>query len=185
MRLVKRKPLILSVRMLLSIFITLLFVVIKAQSQTQGFGRVNMQGSIIDTACAIDVRDYEQSITLPAITTGDIIHDGSSGVGRFSIHLVNCSLAEGEKNGGDKSWFSVTFDGERNANLFGVSGADGLGIQIKDSEGNVAQPGIPLPQGRLVTEGQTLNYTLHLISNHHEFKAGDYRAAIRFKVDYY
>ena len=87
--------------------------------------------------------------------------------------------------GADHRLLDLAFDGERNANLFGVSGADGLGIQIKDSEGNVAQPGIPLPQGRLVTEGQTLNYTLHLISNHHEFKAGDYRAAIRFKVDYY
>uniref|UniRef100_UPI0034D2287F fimbrial protein n=1 Tax=Serratia marcescens TaxID=615 RepID=UPI0034D2287F len=61
----------------------------------------------------------------------------------------------------------------------------GLGVEIRDREGNLARPGIPLPRASLTPGNQILNYTLQLIGDHRQMIAGNYRTAVRFKVDYF
>ncbi|HBM7599608.1 TPA: hypothetical protein O8U57_004180 [Enterobacter asburiae] len=58
----------------------------------QGHGIVNMQGSIIDTPCAIATVDREQSIEMMTTTVGEIIHNGRGNKNPFSLTLVNCNL---------------------------------------------------------------------------------------------
>lgn len=149
-----------------------------------GWGRVNMQGSIIDTACAIAVDSREQSIDMGTIPVSDIIRDGQGRSKSFSIDLVNCVLERQGKEG----WkhFQVTFDGDADGALFGVRGnAAGVGLQITDNLGNIALPGKALPFAKILPGNMQLNYSLRLVSNNHAVKSGDYFSSIRFKLDYF
>lgn len=144
-------------------------------------GRVDMQGSIIDTPCAIATADLSQSIDMGDTTLGEIYLNGRGRPKPFSLNLVNCVLSSGDSA---RSHFRTTFDGPSAKGLFSVSGAKGVGLQITDSTGNVAVPGEPLPAGILTPGSQRLDYNLRLVSDLSHLKAGDYHAILRFKVDY-
>ncbi|MGN7975530.1 fimbrial protein [Serratia sp. 22264] len=149
-----------------------------------GWGRVNMQGSIIDTACAIAVDSREQSIDMGVIPVADIIRDGQGRRKPFSIGLVNCVLERQGKE--DWKQFQVTFDGDNEGDLFGVrGGASGVGLQISDGSGNIASPGKVLPLVGIIPGSMQLNYSLKLVANNHALKPGDYFSSIRFKLDYF
>ncbi|WNN49334.1 fimbrial protein [Siccibacter colletis] len=154
-------------------------------SSAQGYGRVSMQGSITDTPCAIAMADRDQTIQLDVATIGELIHNGRGPLRTFSLNLVNCDLDADATSGAVKSHFRTTFDGPSDGELFSVSGATGIGVQIADAAGNVAIPGKALPDGAVVPGDQRLDYTLRLISNHHRLNAGEYHAIVRFKVDYF
>ncbi|HIE4798802.1 TPA: fimbrial protein [Serratia marcescens] len=156
----------------------------QASGSVQGWGRVNMQGAIIDTACAIAVESREQTIDMETIPVADIIRDGQGRSKPFSIELVNCLL---ERPGKD-NWkqFQVTFDGDSEGELFGVRGdASGVALRITDENGNIATPGTPLRTQDIIPGNMHLNYHLRLVANNHALKAGEYFSAIRFKLDYF
>lgn len=152
----------------------------------QGWGRVNMQGAIIDTACAIAVDSRYQTIDMDIVPVADIIRDGEGRTKPFSITLVDCEL--GRPGGKLTDWkqFQVTFDGVAEGNLFGVQGeASGVALKIFDNAGNIASPGKPLPADYIIPGTMRLDYTIKLVSNNHALKVGDYFSSIRFKLDYF
>lgn len=153
----------------------------------QGHGRVNMQGSIIDTPCVIDVESRDQSIVMATIPVGLIMRHGQGPTQPFSIRLENCTLTPKLPNKPDWSKFSITFDGPvSDGRLFAVNGeGKGVGLQIADDAGNMVLPRQAQPSSFLQSGTMTLNYTLRLVANHQTLHAGPYRAAIRFKLDYY
>ncbi|OKB67959.1 pilin [Serratia marcescens] len=156
----------------------------QAANSVQGWGRVNMQGSIIDTACAIAVESREQTIDMEVVPLAEIIRDGQGHSKPFSIELVNCILERAGKE--DWKQFQVTFDGDADGGLFGVRGdASGIALQIVDPYGNIAIPGRPMPLHDIVPGNMQLNYTLKLVANNHALKAGDYFSSVRFKLDYF
>nr|WP_261156494.1 fimbrial protein [Serratia fonticola] len=160
------------------------FIPTYAADGLAGWGRVNMQGSIIDAACAIAVDSREQSIDMGVIPLADIIRDGQGHSKPFSIDLVNCVLDHPGKE--DWKHFQVTFDGDPEGELFGVSGgASGVGLQISDSLGNIATPGKALAFVDIIPGSMQLNYSLKLVANNHALKSGDYFSSIRFKVNYF
>lgn len=150
----------------------------------QGWGRVNMQGAIIDTACAIAVESREQTIDMETVPLADIIRDGQGRSKPFSIKLVNCITERPGKEGWKQ--FQVTFDGDAEGELFGVRGdASGVALKITDATGNIAEPGIPLPMDNIIPGSMTLNYAMTLMANSHALKTGDYFSFVRFKLDYF
>ena len=150
----------------------------------QGWGRVNMQGSIVDTACAIAVESRDQTIDMEVVPLADIIRDGQGRSKRFTINLVNCVTERPNKP--DWRQFQVTFDGDAEGELFSVQGdASGVALRIIDLAGNIAIPGKPLPFGEISPGNMQLNYTMKLMANNHALKAGDYFSVIRFKLDYF
>lgn len=153
----------------------------------QGQGRVNMQGSIVDVPCAIAVNSRDQTVDLAVLPVGQIMRDGQGPASTFSIQLINCSLQPMRVGRTDWSQFRVTFAGEvTDRELFGVSGhAQGMGIQITDAVGNVAQSGVAMPPGALVAGDTRLDYSLRLVGTHQILRAGAYRTTVRFKMDYY
>lgn len=150
----------------------------------QGEGRVNMQGAIIDTACAIAVESREQTIDMGITPLSDIIRDGHGRTKKFSIELVNCVLERAGKE--DWKQFSVTFDGESDGGFFGVNGdASGIALQLIDSSGNIVVPGESLPLQDITPGDLQLNYAMRLVANKNTLKSGDYFSSIRFKLDYF
>ncbi|OKB66579.1 pilin [Serratia marcescens] len=157
------------------------------QARDQGHGRVNMEGSIIDTPCAIDVASRDQTIDMLTLPVGQIIRDGYGPTRPFSIRLVDCALTPMLPNRPDWSHFRVTFDGPTaHDDLFSVSGqARGVGLQIADIAGAIAVPGKPMPASALQVGSMRLDYTLRLVGDHQTLRAGAYRTTIRFKLDYF
>lgn len=145
-------------------------------------GHVNMQGSIIDTPCAIATADLEQTVDMAITTTGEIVDDGKGKPKPFSLTLINCIFNTSKSDG---QRFMTTFDGPTDDGLFSINGAKGVGLQIADIAGNIAIPGKALPAGSLVSGTQRLDYTLRLVRNHNLLKPGVYQASLRFKVDYF
>ena len=156
-----------------------------ARGPGQGHGTVGMHGSIIDTPCSIAADDARQIVEIGVDTTGNVMHDGHGPVREFRIHLLDCMLKPQVSGHPDWSSFRVTFDGPPDNGLFGISGADGIGLLISDREGHVAPPGVPLPASALASGEQVLEYTLQIVGDTHHLRAGDYRSTVRFKVDYF
>ncbi|MFI8416175.1 fimbrial protein [Serratia sp. NPDC078593] len=143
-----------------------------------------MEGSIIDTACAIAVDSREQSIDMGSIPVADIVRDGQGKNRFFSIDLIDCVLTRPGKEGGKQ--FQVTFDGDSDGGLFGIHGdASGIGLQISDDLGNIVSPGKSLPSVDITPGDMRLNYSLKLVANDHTVKSGSYFSSIRFKLDYF
>ncbi|MEN4170713.1 fimbrial protein [Serratia marcescens] len=162
------------------------FISQQAMSAGQGEGRVNMQGAIIDTACAIATESREQTVEMDIIPISDISRDGQGRSVPFSIELVNCVLERADKNLPDWKQFRITFDGHVDGEMFGINGnASGIALKITDTAGNTARPGEPLPPTDILPGNYRLNYVMTLISNRRPLKAGDYFSSVRFKMDYY
>jgi len=146
-----------------------------------GHGIVRMQGSIITTACAIDTKSRDQTIDMSVLPINQLVNNGRSHSHPFSITLVNCVL-------GREDWqrFQVAFYGPTDDGLFSVQGrARGIALQIVDTAGNIAMPGIPLPAMEFIEDNRRLHYALRLVGNSKKLQVGDYSSTLRFEMSYY
>lgn len=158
----------------------------QAWSSDMGSGRVKMAGSIIDTACAIDINSIDQTFDMGVVPTGRIIRDGQSVKKSITIKLVKCVLNKNDENLTQWKYFTVTFDGMNDDGLFTVNGdAKGIAIKILDSNGNVAKPGVPLPSEEIEEGEMSLDYSIQIVGNHKVLHAGEYNSIIKYKMDYY
>ena len=158
----------------------------QAAPKVQGWGRVNMQGAIIDTACAIAAGSRDQTIDMDVLPLGNIARDGQGNTRPFTIELINCTFERPKPNLPDWKQFQVVFDGDADGELFGVHGdAKGVALQISDGQGNIAAPGVPLPRDDISPGSMSLNYSIKLVANNQPLHAGSYFSAVRFKLDYY
>ncbi|HEP1044384.1 TPA: fimbrial protein [Serratia marcescens] len=163
-----------------------LFYAVQAISAMQGEGRVNMQGAIIDTACAIATESREQIIDMEVIPFSDIVRDGQGRGVDFNIDLINCVLERADKTLPDWKQFKITFDGNAEGDFFGIGGdISGVALRIVDAAGNIARPGIPLPPIALLPGDYRMGFSLSLVANNKPLKAGSYFSSVRFKMDYY
>ncbi|EKS6735997.1 fimbrial protein [Enterobacter ludwigii] len=167
-----------------------IFVSVVTPSRAGGFysgwGVINMQGAIIDTACAIAVESRDQSINMGVAPLSEIVRDGHGKLKPFSIELINCIMKRQDETKNDWRQFQVTFDGDADGKLFGVRGeASGVALQITDKHGNIAVPGQPLPHEDIAPGNMKLDYQLRLVANQHALKAGDFFSVVRFKLDYF
>lgn len=159
---------------------------VNAETSAQGRGWVHMQGSIIDTACAITIESRDQVIDMDVVPLVDIMRDGQGRSRPFSIELVNCVLDRANGKPSDRKQFQITFEGDAEGDLFGVRGeASGIALRITDQVGNIAAPGKPLLLNNIDFGTMQLNYTLKLVANNRALKSGGYFSSIRFKLDYF
>lgn len=169
-----------------SAFCLLILLPMQSSLAAAGWGRVNMQGAVIETACAIDTESRDQTIDMSIAPLSQIIRDGKGATRAFSIRLVNCVLERIDENLPKWHRFQVTFDGRVDNGLFGVDGqARGVALQLADSEGNIVSPGNPTPLMDITAGNRELNYSLRLVSNQQLLRSGEFTSSIRFKMDYY
>lgn len=169
-----------------SSLLSMLYVAPVGAAMPAGWGRVNMEGAIIETPCAIDTDSRDQTIDMSVLPLSQIVRDGQGGVRDFRIRLVNCVLGRIDPSLPDWQRFQVTFDGRAEPGGFGVSGeARGVALQIADALGHVANPGEALPAVSITPGDKILHYSMRLVSNQQVLRAGEYYSTVRFKLDYY
>ncbi|MGM0514470.1 hypothetical protein BFS14_21555 [Serratia fonticola] len=151
-----------------------------------GQGRVSMEGAIVETPCAIEVGDRDQSLVMDTLPVSQLIRDGRGPEKEFVIHLRDCVLARLDPKAANWKHFVVAFDGDSDKGHFGLSGeARGVALMIRDPHGTVAAPGSALRAGDISPGEMQLHYTLSLVGNQQTLRAGAYSSAIRFRMDYY
>lgn len=147
-------------------------------------GRFGMNGSIVNSACAIDTGSHEQTVDMGVLPIGAIRQEGQGPVHPFSIALIGCTLTP---HAGDR-WqiFSVTFDGPVNGEWFSVSGdARGIALSLQDVHGKPIYPGQSTQKQSIIPGNSVLHYGLRLVSDTHTLRPGEYQGALRFKLEYY
>ncbi|ELZ5938833.1 MULTISPECIES: fimbrial protein [Providencia] len=149
-------------------------------------GSVKMNGSIIETACAIDVGSRDQTVDMGSLALTQIRRDGQGPTRPFVIRLMNCVLEQQDPNKPNWQYFRITFDGPHEKGLFGVSGqAKGVGLLIqRDNDGEIVIPGQGMSSNQLVEGNRELIYQLRLVANHRPLSSGQYYSQLRFKLDY-
>jgi type 1 fimbria pilin len=151
------------------------------------WGKVIMAGSILDAACAIDTVSRYQTVEMGNLPVSTLEQGGEGNKRAFSIRLINCVLTrDTPTKAPEGQYFLLTFGGPTDDDRFAVEGdAQGIALEIEDSLARRAHPGRPLPDGNISAETMILNYSLRVVSNHRALRAGNYRATIPFKIDYY
>lgn len=161
-----------------------LLCVVMTCSANAGTG-IKMRGTIIETACSIDVGSRDQTIDMGSLSLATIHRDGQGPIRAFHIRLVNCVLARQNPAKPNWQYFKVTFDGAQSRGLFQVDGqASGVGLQIQREDGEVAIPGKGLSRQVLSIGERDLSYRLRLVANQDALMAGQYSSQLRFKLDY-
>jgi len=170
----------------LLIILASFFSVSQASATFSGWGIVNMEGAIIDSACAISSESRDQTIDMDTVPTGEIIQEGFGRSKPFSIKLINCELTRPHSSLPGWQYFQVTFDGNVDGKFFGIDGdAKGIALEIKDSQGNSAIPGEAMPMREISHGSMKLDYTMRLVSNKQLLVSGRYKSSIRLKMAYY
>lgn len=110
-----------------------------AVESNQLTGQVNLQGSVLDSSCTINMQDKYQQIDIPQVAATELYQRGYSSAFAFAIRLENCLLSDEKTETGNTGFLNMTFDGVVDNNgLFSVSGdAEGVGIQLSHAGGEV------------------------------------------------
>ncbi|MBB6965521.1 type 1 fimbrial protein [Escherichia coli] len=150
-------------------------------------GRASFKGQVIAPACTLAMEDTWQAIDIGEIPVRDLQNSFSGPEKRFRLRLRNCELAGTGKRVYTASRVRVTFDGLQGEtpDKFSLTGrAEGINLQILDNQGYPARVGKVMPPLLLNGNEDGLDYILRVVRNGQPLKAGDYYAALRFKVDY-
>lgn len=149
-------------------------------------GRVQLAGSIVDSACSIRVGNDRQTIAFkPTALSGLINGDGSSQQ-PLKIYVSHCTTSDIQGSQPPSQRFKLAFEGETSGKYFGIQGgAQGIALQIKDEHGKLVSPGMLLDQSTPSADTQMLNYSLTLIGSGHALEAGDYHATIKLSIQHF
>lgn len=150
-------------------------------------GRASFKGQVIAPACTLSMEDAWQKIDMGTTPLRDLQNSPAGPEKKFRLRLRNCELAGAGKQVYTATRVRVTFDGipGDTPDKFSLTGqAEGISLQIMDNYGYPARAGKSMPP--LIVRGNEdeLDYTLRIVRNGYPLKAGDYYAALRFKLDY-
>ncbi len=145
-----------------------------------------MRGSIIETACNIDMNSRDQTVDFGVVPVGEILRNGHSHIIPFTIKLVNCTLKKINSKDGEWKGFNVTFDGQYKNELFiNHSNSIGVGVALYDNKFNRAIPGVSFSPYALKNGSNDIEYYLSLEVDGEKVKAGDFNTSIKYKIDYF
>ncbi|MCU6278858.1 fimbrial protein [Enterobacter quasiroggenkampii] len=149
-------------------------------------GDLHFYGSVVNAPCSIEAQSLHQSVIMDQVRTADFPARGTWAAPQtFWIKLDNCS-------GALFQFASVAFTGSVDANDpqvfkvgYGADSAEGVGIGIFDSKGNLIIPyTAPLSQYPIIGEAPVLYFTARYRSISDKVVAGDASSVLNFSVSY-
>lgn len=175
-------------RLFLMIIITPLLSCFACASRTNNLtgGDMHFYGAVVNAPCSIEAQSLHQSVTMDQVRAASFPSRGSWAAPKtFWIKLDNCSNSLFQ-------FATVAFMGTVDAKDpqvfkagFGADSAQGMGIGIFDSKGNLIIPNsAPLSQYPVLDGKSVLYFTAKYRSVSEKIVAGDASAAINFSVIY-
>ncbi|WP_157925591.1 fimbrial protein, partial [Escherichia coli] len=150
-------------------------------------GRASFKGQVIAPACTLSMEDAWQEIDMGTTPLRNLQNSPAGPEKKFRLRLRNCELTGAGKQVYTATRVRVTFDGipGETPDKFSLTGqAEGINLQIMDNYGYPARAGKSMPPLILRGNEDGLDYSLRIVRNGYPLKAGDYYAALRFKLDY-
>lgn len=149
-------------------------------------GRVQLAGSIVDSACTIRVGNDNQTVAFKPTALNGLVSGDSSFQQPLNISISDCTGSRAYSHTAPSQRFKLTFEGESEGQYFGIrGGAQGIALQIKDEQGKLISPGMLLEHSTLSTDRLMLNYSLTLVGNGHALEAGDYHVTIKLSIQHF
>jgi type 1 fimbria pilin len=152
-------------------------------------GRASFKGEVISPTCTLAMESVYQVVNMGMLPLRELQKKPFGPEQSFKLKLRNCELASDKLKGDvySKSRIRLSFDGVRGSSpeQFDLGGlAEGIELQIIDESGYLARANEAMPSLPLYGNEQVLSYTLRIAKNNLPLKAGNYYAAIKFKIDY-
>ncbi|MNJ17155.1 fimbrial protein [Pseudomonas sp. JV241A] len=149
-------------------------------------GRVQMTGSIVDSACTIRVGNDSQTIAFKPTALNGLVNGDTSSKQPLNIYINDCIEYRTNDDTEPSQRFKLTFEGASEGKYFSIQGAaQGIALQIKDSQGQLISPGMLLQLNSASADMLTLNYSLSLVGSGHALEAGDYHATIKLSIQHF
>lgn len=160
-------------------------------------GWLYVTGAMREAACRLEMASRWQSIELPAVSAYQLLQPGDSGEPTpFTLRLTGCMRSAGSvlnSQNNTLAWSSqqpivtLTFTAAADAQtpeLFQVKGAEGIGLRLRDAQGNTLRPGVESAPGFLTPGDNQLQFTIAPERTAAALKADAYRATLDFKLYY-
>lgn len=148
--------------------------------------QITIRGDILETPCKIAPDSVDQTINMGVTPLSTLSVHGSGKPVPFTLRLEECTLQSANTHRPEWQRFTITFVGAADGNDFALQGdARGAALRITDRDGNISQPGVPLPAYPLASGENSLHYTLQLVRDHHAVQEGRYHSAINFRLNYF
>ncbi|WP_153011391.1 fimbrial protein [Type-D symbiont of Plautia stali] len=160
------------------------------------YGVIRAHGTLTESACRLDMRSADQSVSLGNIATGKLQNPGDTGnLVPVALYLHDCLRTSSANRDvkGNLTWSasqpaaSFTFTGIEdidNPQLIKTHGVEGIGLRIKDALRNnvtLGQRGKPL----LITPAShVVIYYIAPERTHNNLRAGSYFATVNFRLNY-
>lgn len=148
-------------------------------------GRVNIEGAIFSSACNINAGDGWQTVEMGSETLSHMAHAGEGEPQPFSVTLTRCSLTDANDTA-PWQYLRITFDGDEEDGLFRLNGdASGMALELTDKNGRTIHPGKTMAYRQVTLKNMRLDYLIKLKTTARNLMVGDYRAILRYRVEYY
>ncbi len=160
-------------------------------------GWLYVTGAMREAACRLEMSSRWQSIELPAVSAYQLLRPGDSGEPTpFTLRLTGCMRSAGSvlnSQNNTLAWSSqqpivtLTFTAAADAQtpeLFQVKGAEGIGLRLRDAQGNTLRPGVESAPGFLTPGDNQLQFTIAPERTEAALKPDAFRATLDFKLHY-
>lgn len=147
--------------------------------------RIAFRGMLTAPACSLAMEDAYQTVNMGSTPVRDLQNVFAGPEKPFRLRLRHCGLTDTRNNPVNR--IRVTFNGVRGETpeRFAVVGqAQGIDLQITDSDGYPARQGQPMPPLFVRGNEEELKYTLQVLRNSRPLSAGDYYSVLQFRIDY-
>ncbi|TLG91680.1 hypothetical protein FEM54_12070 [Pseudomonas edaphica] len=149
-------------------------------------GRVQLAGSIVDSACTIRVGNDSQAVDFKPTVLNGLVHGNTSPQQPLNIYISDCVNSNSRSNTTPSQRFKLTFEGQGEGKHFTLQGAaKGVALQIKDEQGTLVSPGMLLEHGSLSADTLMLNYSLTLVGSGQALEAGNFHATIKLSIQHF
>ncbi|EMY7928800.1 fimbrial protein [Klebsiella aerogenes] len=160
-----------------------------ADTTTSSTGTIEFNGSVVDTACAIDADSIDQTVALGEVRSASIATAGAASTHvPFSIQLDDCDSTEATTASFAFTGQTAGSDDTVLENLYsGSDGATGVGVQLVDASGaTVPVDGSTSSTSALTVQDGTniANFDAYMIATADGATAGSVHSTVTFQVTY-
>lgn len=146
--------------------------------------QVHMAGSIVDAACAIQVGNENQTVFLQPTAINGLVSGEVPIQQPLNIYITRCIGSSAEIARSPHA-FKITFEGDGQTQFNVQGAAKGIAIQIKDGQGKLISPGMPVEDRTLSADNMALNYSIALVGTGQSLEAGDFHATIKLNIQHF
>lgn len=149
-------------------------------------GSTSFIGEVTLASCSLSTKDSYQVISLGTLAVRDIQNSIYTQPEKFSFTLENCE-GNADYKINENNYIEVSFEGiqgQDQESYASMGTAQGIEIQILDSNGYIVGNQKSLPLQLIQGNNQELEYYLRLVKTSPLVKAGTVYAVIQFKINY-